>query len=487
MFPLLLLAAAKPEPTVTLEAHFEPFANLVYQLDMVSGYLPYARSEAISKIWKDRIANQPGDEKFLTQWQATMRRLEAKGQVAFNPKLIYSIATIQNEGERVREIGLNSTSIADFAKQVARQIEPTAAKELSEVLARFNPSFTHWWTQEATPKGSTFRVKAAELFKSEKITKAIGNLVHFYQPQLPSGQVVPVHFMYKPKASEPSHGEQVGSSALMEITEGESPANRIDVTLHELSHFFFRKAGVDVHIKLTTKFQKVPDPSGMAVFSIMNEALATALNNGMVAESLMEGPAFNQYRAAPLSWYYNTSIDGTAKASYDWLKAYVQRGGTMTDPQFASAYVRAIRAGMGPKIDAPAVQMFGVNYIWSEAWPRELVFLPQQLLQSSVSARFSDTKLENALREAVTSSPMLSTLLIIRPDELTRITKVEPLVAKYAAQLQANVNKTGTSLMGARRKSGLALYVIVASDSNGVERELKRLAALENDLAGVLP
>ena len=487
MFFAFLTGAVLDEPSVKLDARCEPLPNLLYQLDVVSGYLPYNQSPVLSKVWKERIATHPEDAKLLDLWRDTMRRLESKGQTEFNPRLLYSVATIQNEAERTREIGLRSSNQFEFTRAVARNIEPGAARTLGAVIVRFQPAFMAWWSEEAESKGRAFQQQAAKLLNTEKLQKLTQTLVHFYQPDLPERFVVPVQFIYKPKAREASHGEQVGSAAVMEFFEGDSPANRMDIIMHELSHFFFRKARVPQHEALAKSFEKVADQSRMAVFSIMNEGLATALNNGMVAEALMKPEPFKQYKDAPLSWYANTAIDGTAKASYNWLKVYTEKGGTLHDPSFAANYVAAVRKGLGPMADAPAMQLFGVNLVWSQAWPDDLKYLPSQHLQSTVSARFGDSKVENALLEATKSSPMLSTLLILKPNEIAQVAQRESLLKPLQMSLDKAVKANGSALAGVRRKTGLALYVIVANDLQGVEKELRRLAAIKTDLAGILP
>jgi hypothetical protein len=487
MLALILAQTAWTAPTVQLDARFEPLPNLMYQLDLVSGYLPYAKSQVISTLWKERIANSSEDAAFINQWRETMRRLESKGQSEFNPRLLDSVATIQSDAERTREIALTSSSLTEFARRVARDVELDAAKKLSAIVARFQPSFMKWWEEEAEPKGREFQTKAQKLVQSERIAELTKTLVRFYQPELPNNYTVPVQFMYKPKARENSHGEQVGSAAVMEFFEGESPANRIDVTMHELSHFLFRKAGVEKHEALVARFQKVKDQSAMAVFSIMNEALATALNNGMVAEALMTPGAFKDYRNSSRSWYNNEAIDSTAKANYDWLKGSAQKGGTLHDADFPKTYVETIRKVMGDRIDAPSVQLFGVNYVWDEQWPQELKFLPREFIQSTISSRYSASKVEEALKLATKDSPMYSTLVVLRPSQIKSVARMEPLVAAQATALLAKSKAEGTALMGARRKSGLCLYVIVAADVPGVQKELKRLAAYKSDLAGVLP
>ncbi len=487
MFFTLLAGALIGQPTVKLDPRCDPLPNLLYHLDVVSGYLPYTQSPVLSKLWEERIAPKAEDAKLLETWRETMRRLETTGQAEFNPKLLYSVATIQTQAELTREIGLTSSSQFEFTRRIAREVEPAAARELGKVIARFQPAFMSWWTEEAEAKGKEFQKQAAKLLTSEKLQKLTEALVHFYQPDLPDGFVVPVQFMYKPRAREASHGGQVGSAAVMEFFEGDSPANKVDITLHELSHFFFRKAGVAKHESLATKFAKTTDPSRMAVFSIMNEALATSLNNGMVADALMPAKDFKEYRDAPLSWYSNLPIDSTAKSSYDWLKGYVQNGGTLHDAEFPAQYVSAVRKGLGPMTDAPTMQLFGVNLIWHESWPKELNFLPGKYIQSTVTARFSDTKLESALSDALKLSPMLSTLIILKPGEVEQLARHEPLLKKLEPSIRQALTAGGSALAGTRRKSGLALYIIVAADLQSVEKELKRLAAQKTDLAGVLP
>lgn len=484
MLPFIIAPLALSQPTVRLEAKFEPLPNLAYQLDIVSGYLPYNQSEVLSKLWKDRFLTQPGDAKLLDRWRDTMRRLEARGQSTFNPKLLYSIATIQNDGEKTREIALNSSSVFQFSRRLAAEIEPQAARDLGTILSRFQPEFMSWWQSEAEPKGGAFAAQASKILASEKLTKLNNQLVNFYQPQLPDGFVVPVQFMYKPKAKEGSHGEQVGNAAVMEFFEGDSPANRMDIIMHELSHFFFRKASLSNHEAFIPRFKAVNDPSSLAVYSIMNEALATALNNGMVAEALMKPEPFQQYRNEPLSWYYNPAIDAVAKASYDWLKVYVESGKTLHDPTFAAEYVKVVRAKLGAQLDAPNVQLFGVNYVWDESWSQDLKYLPSKYLQSTVSSRFSATKVADALTASFNTSPNLSTLLIARPSQVKEIAQAEPLIKPYQKHLETT---TKSALLGLRRKGGFAIYVIVANDVEGVEQQLKRLASQRVGINGVLP
>jgi hypothetical protein len=114
-------------------------------------------------------------------------------------------------------------------------------------------------------------------------------------------------------------------------------------------------------------------------------------------------------------------------------------------------------------------------------------FMPREFIQNTVSSRYSATNVAEALRMALQNSPMCSTLLVLRPNQIVAVAKHQPLLAKHAAALQAKAAKDGSALMGTRLSTGLALYVIVASDIPGVQQELKRLAALKQDLAGILP
>lgn len=487
MVCVILAAKLVSSPSLVLESHFEPLPNLLYQLDMVSGFLSHTRSEGISQIWKQRIATSPGDAKELTRWKTTMDRLQSQGQGRWDPSMIYSAMTLQSDAERVRLIGLTSTSTVEFTKRVAKEVDAKAARELSEVLAEFQPEFLKWWNEEAAPKGAKFAEKASQLLKSDKLSQAARNLVNFYQPDLPNGFVIPFQFMYKPKFKEGSSGEQVGHAAVMEFFEGDSPANRMDISMHELSHFLFRKVRIAKHKQLLSNFRKVKDPAALAVYSIMNEGLATALCNGMVAESLMQPEPFRQYREAPLSWYTNAPIDGTAKASYDWLKQFTANGGTLHDPKFAEGYVKAVHNGLGEFALSPGMRLFGANYVWNSSWPQELSSLPGNYIQSTVSSGFRDTDVVKVYQEVKRTSQLLSTILILKSNEIEPIAKVEPLVGKSLPAIRQQLKSTRSALFGATQPSGVGLYVIVSDDLKAVERELKRLGELRVELRGVLP
>ncbi len=487
MFSSAIAALILGEPIVRLDARYEPLPNLLYQLDVVSGYLGSDQSPSLNRLWKERIAIEPSDAKLLERWRDIMRKLETTGQPEFDPGFPFSVSTIQSDAERTREIGLRSASQIEFLRRIAKEVAPDTARALGEIIGHFQSAFLSWWSQEAEPEGRAFQQKASQLLAGEKLQKLSQTLVHFYQPDLPDGYVVPIQFMYKPKASESSHGGQVGSAAFMEFFKGDSPANQIDITMHELSHFLLSKVPVAKRKALAKQFSNSTDPSRMAILSIMDEGLATALNNGMVAEALMKPEPFRQYRDTPLSWYANPAIDGTAKASYDWLKAYAEKGGTLHDSGFATAYVRAVRQGLGPLTDAPILQLFGVNLVWNQAWPDDLKYLPSQYLQSTVSARFSDSRVELAFAEATKSSPLLSTLLILKPSELANVARREPLIKQLEASINKAIKIDGSALAGTRRTSGVALYIIVASGVSGVEKQLKRLASQKADMAGVLP
>lgn len=104
------------------------------------------------------------------------------------------------------------------------------------------------------------------------------------------------------------------------------------VMLHETYHIIHDNQSLAVKKSIAKNFKDNPSKYSNYAYQLMNEALATALGNGYVYESLNGKVDTND-------WYYSKYIDLMAKKIYPTVKEYIAQKKTI-DKNFVDTYIR---------------------------------------------------------------------------------------------------------------------------------------------------
>ncbi|MFP3833059.1 hypothetical protein [Chryseobacterium sp. SIMBA_028] len=104
------------------------------------------------------------------------------------------------------------------------------------------------------------------------------------------------------------------------------------VMLHETYHILYDEQSLTVKNDIAQNFKKNPSKYSSYAYQLLNEALATALGNGYVYESL-------NGKAETYDWYNSKYIDLMAKKIYPVVKEYIAQKKPM-DKNFVDTYIR---------------------------------------------------------------------------------------------------------------------------------------------------
>lgn len=484
---LALCLVGSSAPKVTLDVHLDMVPNLVYQIDSASNAIAKGRSNAYVTLWKEKFLTSEQDKAALDKWRTIQNKIEDESS---SEPIKFPIAPVRlphGKTVRARLAGLNATSPDDYGSRMSKVVSAKDAQELVGVLKHFEPKFGEWWKSEALVLGKPFQEEMAKVVLGSKVEESVASYVRFYRPEIKDGTVIPFQLMYKPKQrSEGSNGEQVANVAVVEFFAYERPSNRIDIIIHELCHYFFWSGASLNHIRLQNSFLKLSDPVAIPCFNVMNEALATVLGNGMVAEKFMAPESFHKYRDQKRSWYNNFAIDGSAKATFSWLKGYINDGGSLFDGGFAEKYTEAIRKEFGEKAESPQMRLMSANFIVGGDWTRETLDLLNQSIQSTFSSSCMDNDVVTAFRDGTHAFPYMSSVMAVKPKDLKKLKEALMLSEKEDEEIQASIDSANECCFGKRLKNGTVIYLLIASENDQIGRLAKKLGTYEKSLIGVL-
>ena len=473
-------------PKVTLDVRFEMIPNLAYQLDVVSSLFDRGRSSAYHNLWNEKFLQTPEDKALLNKWRTIRVKLSNQSMAESIKFPIAPVRLPYDNETKARLAGINATSIIDFGRRISKVLPSTDAKELTNVMSHFNRSFSIWWEAEAAEKGKNFQLEMQKLVVNPKVADSVASYVQFYQAEIADGTAIPLQLMYKPKLKgNGMTGEQIADTSVVEFAEGESSANRIDVIIHELCHYFFWKGSAKHHIQLQNDFLAINDPASIPCFNVMNEGLASTLGNGMLAEKFMTPDSFKQYKDFDRSWYGNYSIDGASKATFEWLKEYVANGGTMFDSGFAKSYVEQIKKGMGDAIMTPQMQLLSANYILGNGWTEEVFGILGNAIQTSYSSARMGSSVAKSILESKAESPYMSSIIVVKPIDLAKVASMIGLSQEELKTINEKLN-TEKSCGFAKRASMTSMnYVLIGDDKEKIGQLARNLGSSKGSVVGL--
>ncbi len=227
-------------------------------------------------------------------------------------------------------------------------------------------AFDTWWKSQALPRGTPFARSIEALLAAPAVANALARIERFYAPEL-DGSLLRISLMARPGLGEAStSGQQVEGTSVVEFLPDERPEDRIDVVIHELCHFLFDSPSDAAFAELQKRFLVRGHASSIAAYNLLNEALATALGNGMIGRAVMAPERFAAWQAKEGSFYNNPNIDRAGKALLPILDGWLAEGRTLFDNLFVDTYLRTLESAFGPSLAAPQL-LLSEMYLMSDA------------------------------------------------------------------------------------------------------------------------
>ena len=468
----MFLFALSPsnQPAITLDVTYRPIANLTYQLDVLGGRLPFVSGDSFEKLWKQEFLKSRQDQAMLDQWRTNRDLVVSKERRDKTRWPMGNPIHLYDPEQVVRGAGFMATSVDDYARRLKDGVKLEKARKLIEAVSYFMPRFETWWVAKAQGEGSAFRDAMANLCKTPKVTDLVGRFGAFYRADMGGGAKLPFVLLYRPPGSSHTSGQQLGQYSVFEFVPGEKPENRIDVVLHELCHYFYQKAQPRLHLGFQNQLLALDKQRSIIAYNLLNEGLATALGNGIVAEAVEDPKRFETHRKRPQSWYSNDDIDRTGKALFPFLKGWLDKGGSLYDPEFPGQYLKLMRTEFGDELVRPKRFMISLVMQISKGFSRDLfTYARQQFRTSSMWSSETDNSVR-ALR-AFDEQPCSGGVLVVRP------TEVDPFVANgWMSPGEANELRSKEGLFVRWGERPAPVCIIVTSTTEGAKKWMSYVA-----------
>jgi hypothetical protein len=351
---------ATPARAQTLVARYTPVANFAYQLDCIAQLLQScAGRNDYSALWRNTFGIDPSASNEVKRWRALRIEHERAVQPRFElvePGWPFSMVDPRS---RALAAGLGARDIADYQSRLALLMHDSISAEAAMIVATLYRPFERWWNAAALPPGHAKAQELVARINRDDMRAEFRTLNAFYGDPPGARREASIHLMFRPGLADRNNtsGQNIGVDSFAEFFADEDIAHRIPVIAHEYAHFVFGTTPIAQAKTLRSAIQRAGGDIGGPAWSLLNEALATALGNGRVQRMLISPKAFEQYAKEDNSFYSDPLIDGAGKALLPILDKMATQGATIHGAEFSRLYVDALKARFGAKLNSPAAHL----------------------------------------------------------------------------------------------------------------------------------
>jgi len=467
--------------------HALPLANLVYQLDCLSGQ-GHCSLEAYRHLWQSQLQWSTEDQSQIKRWQALKQRYQMQWHFDQNSPPVTPFP-LRFEGldltRKFRLPALEARDFSDYQSRVGLLLPPSDAEQITDILNHFFPRFEAWWQAEAAAKTEKAAQEFLQLMQTHQLTDLAENAAHFYGSQVPEGGIINFHFLFRPGG--PGHtgtqnGEQIENHSLVEVMPEKPLQNQVAVILHELNHYFYGRSAKSSHVSLVGWFASRPEPWAIPAYNLLNEVVATSLANGLVMRKILSEARYTQYLKTPGSFYYDAYIDPVAKSLMPRLVQALNQKETLSSPGFLSDYLATVKSALAEKALTPELflRTAGIVSDGNELQPVVQAF--QQELRIGTSWGSQDL---NQGFKTFQSFQALSGAIFLKPNQIPRLDGWSALLTTSERnRLRSQSQFKKPFIWGHQRQSGAWLFFFVADQPADFQGLIQRFKAEKQVFSG---
>ena len=349
-------ADERVEPRIDFQFRTSEISNLVYELDCLASTIHCSRGVFVDQ-WK-KLGWSKADDDALAVWGKTsssyVRSIDVGDDASETlPALPDEPRDLQLE-DKLRLAAFGATDPTSYRSRLALVVTPVDAERLAGIVELLLPRFHPFWAAQHARLEQQARELGALLHRPA-LAELCARAAHFYGAAVPSPYTIAVNLVALPKnETHHSKGTQLERDAVIETEEGEHAEDRVGVVLHELFHHFYTLSTAQARDGLVTRFAQSPDAAALVTYGVLNEALTTALGNGLVERALRTAESYRAYLGKTRSFYDDAAIDLVAKGILPALEKRLATSGTLYDDDFVAEYVGLAHRSLGPVADRPA-------------------------------------------------------------------------------------------------------------------------------------
>jgi hypothetical protein len=447
--------------------------NFLEQLDCLAELIVCSR-EAFNSVWQI----DAGDKLALTVWHDLRAHYGGQIDAGLEPEaepvlpLAYHPRDIESA---LRVAGFGARDTADYLSRLSVFATTADVDAARGVLARFEARADERWHGHRAELVTSLDGYVA-LAQRDDVKAIAGDAAHFYSVD-PAAARETFELVWRPKHDSPTTAQQLGELAVVEAQSGEPPTGQWPVVAHEMFHAWFSSAPIDKQVALVERFVASNDPLAQPAYAILDEVLATAFGNGLVARAVDR--ADYDRRAARAQGFYNDPyIDGVAKALLPALEKRLAAHGTAFDPDFVAEYLAAAHAAF-PNGLPPIAYLRPLEFLFEPA-----LKLATDHLRELVNANYTDggdLGSADAIALRAKHRAWGTALVVTKP----YLQKLAGLVD--ATTLAALKKQTAPAFVYAQRRTPIGVtFVFVAADDAAMTKLIDQFAALTTLRDGVI-
>ena len=461
------------QSSIRFRTRVDPLANLIHQLDCMAGRIACTR-DAYTELWRGPLHWDGTDEARLAEWRALQLRYRASMDLPVDmPRLEYPLNTPAASGRldlpaKLRLAGVAGDSAAyDAALRMVMSARDAAA--VHAIIAHFRPRFERWWQDTASVQLAVAANALSPILQSTAMRDVINRSARFYDAQLPAQTDLTINLIFLPGQRRGATATQVEDQSIVEVPVNDSPANRIGVIVHEIAHYLYGEAGAARHATLANELSATPD--GAAAYNVLNEAVATAIGNGIVERMHVDSARFAGYSARPRSFYNDKYIDAVAKAIMPLVERSLADGTSLFSSSFGREYLAVVGRTVPHAAADPLIALKHVAlYAASDSLDAAYDTIVRAVRPGVTFGGTSSVQMYPRLNAVV--------LLLARDvDRLSRLGDVIPAEAVRTVRARAKTERAFTYVV--RRPGGALVHIVVGSDRDSVVGEAVRLVKSE--------
>lgn len=483
-FTIALLSTVKAQnQPFRFEVNFSEFTNLTFQLDCLNNFA-YCTLPDYQALWQKEFLKTDEDKKMLDSWGKIRGRYQKYFEIENKVKFpIVPNSAGVSLSTKIQIAGFQAKNLDDYLSRLDLLVLPSEREEFAKVIKHFQPKYSVWWEKEAKIKGAAFDQKTKQLLADERVNGNIVKFYNFYQPNLPDDYLITFNLFYRPQLVKAgSGGQAVENQLVVEFLPDENPKRRIDVVLHEFCHFLLNSLPPEKYAELQGLFIKSGRASAIPAYGLLDESLASALGNGIIARLFTTPESWKEYLAFERSFYNNPNIDKAGKAILPLLDDWLAKNGKLNDENFVKLYLDAIENAFGEKIDAPSFYLGQAFLFLDENF--DISFrspIRQTLNIASLYSEKSDLK--NAKLDDYFGNGNLSSVFVVSPKSLVQFGKRKILNDKDFKL----ISKEKSGLFSFKRNVNSYIFVVLAENGEIALQLIKNLADSTKTFTGKFP
>jgi hypothetical protein len=342
------------------------YVNAVYNVMCLAQQATCTR-EKYDRLWKAELKWSAEDQAQLDRWLSIVRAAQSREPAPPNAPLLANYPSFYpplRKRTAILAAALDAKSANAFEARAARLVPRDDAIALARTLRHFQTRLAPWWRRVGRARVSGLHGIDREF--PTRVRTLFGQVASFLGADALNDAYV--HVVPSPDiANDDASGTLVGNHFFMELVPpgtGNAAAREATkmvagVAIHELTHALYDAARAATHLALMRQFAASPDPGTPAMYTLLNEAIATAVTG--IALDLSGDTETDEGRE-----YRHPYIPRMGRAATEPIKRALAAGRTITEG-FVDDYVRGARAILGDDADSLGFRFSAVAVIASDA------------------------------------------------------------------------------------------------------------------------